>query len=196
MNKFVNGIGRIKRGIYGNVYTNGIVFSANDIIVKKLDINGILSGKTIKLEDEFTVNGVVRGDIRFNNKNRIAMICGYITIQKLENDHIILNGDGEIHADTITMDIFNMKGRCRIKRLEAQEVDILEADSMRSIRKQISVIDEICCKRLKAYGLTAENVVADDVELYGACKIGTLTCKEKKYISPDCIIEVEKQMCF
>ena len=61
-----------------------------------------------KLEDEFTVNGVVRGDIRLNNKNRIAMICGYITIQKLENDHIILNGDGEIHADTITMDIFNM----------------------------------------------------------------------------------------
>ena len=194
MNKFVNGIGRIKSGIYGNVYTNGIIFSANDIVVKKLDVNGILSGKTIKIEDEFIVNGVVRGDIRFNNENRIGMICGYITIQKLESDHFILNGDVEIHADTITMDIFNMKGRCRIKRLEAQEVDILEADS--KIRKGISVIDEIRCKRIKAYGLMAENVVADEVELYGACKIGTLTCKEKKYISPDCSIEVENQMCF
>ena len=194
MNKFVNGISRIKSGIYENVNVNGVVFSVNDIVVKKLDVGGTLSGKTIKIKDEFIVNGIVHGDIRFGCENRIGMIIGGVTIKKLENEHIVLDGDGDIRADTITMDIFNMKGRCRIKRLKAQEVDILEPDL--KIRKGKSVIDEIHCKRLRAYDLTAGNVVAEEVELYGACKIGTLTCKEKKYVSPDCIIEVEKQMCF
>ena len=33
MNKFVNGISRIKSGIYENVNVNGVVFSVNDIVV-------------------------------------------------------------------------------------------------------------------------------------------------------------------
>ena len=51
MNKFVNGISRIKSGIYENVNVNGVVFSVNDIVVKKLDVGGTLSGKTIKIKD-------------------------------------------------------------------------------------------------------------------------------------------------
>ena len=50
------------------------------------------------------------------------------------------------------------------------------------------------CNRLVAYGLKAEKVVAEEVELYDACEIGTLICKKKNYCSPECIIENEREM--
>ena len=188
------GIAWLKGGVYQKIFVEGVTFSLSDIDVKKLNVNGVLRGTKIKCEDEMTVAGIVRGNIHLIGGNRVGMISGVATIQKQENNYVILNVDGEIHADTIMMDTFNVKGRCRISRLEANIVKILENDQKKYNRRKSSIIDELICKKLKAYDLTAEKVVADEVELYGGCKIGTLIYKEKKYVSPDCIIENEKQL--
>jgi len=194
MMKEVKGIGWLRGGIYQNVGVEGLIFSVNDVVVKKLTVSGVLSGKKIKIEDTMAVEGVARGDIHFTGGNHFGRICGVVTIQKQEDDRIILEGEGEIHAKTIVMDTFNIKGRCHISRLEADKVYILEPDSKKNNRNDASVVDEIICKKLKVYELTAEKVIADEVELYGECKIGTLIYKEKKLVSPKCIIQNENQI--
>lgn len=191
MDKHVDSIAWLKGGIYQNLFVSGVAFCRSDIVVKKLDVSGVLTGKKIKCEDEMVVSGIVRGNIHFVEGNRLSMITGFATMQKQKNNHANFNIEGIIRADTIVADTFRLEGRCRIDRLEANTAELLESNSNYNHKK---VIDEIVCKKLKAYNLNAQKVIAEEVELYGKCKIGTLIYKEKKCTSPDCVIENEKRM--
>ena len=191
MDKHVDSIAWLKGGIYQNLFVSGVAFCRSDIVVKKLDVSGVLTGKKIKCEDEMVVSGIVRGNIHFVEGNRLSMITGFATMQKQKNNHANFNVEGIIRADTIVADTFRLEGRCRIDRLEANTVELLESNANQNHRK---MIDEIVCKKLKASNLNAQKVIAEEVELYGKCKIGTLIYKGNKYAASDCIIENEKRM--
>lgn len=194
MRKEVKGIGIIKGGICPNIFVDGIAFSLGDNLVKRLHVNGIFRSKKMEIEDTMMINGIVQGDIHFFGGSHIGMIRGVAQIQKKENAKVMLKGDAEISADKIVMDSFNLKGWCRAKSLEANTVSILESDSKKKQRNNESIIDEIVCNKLTAYNLSAEKVVAEQVELYGKCKINTLVYKEKTHVSPTCIIKAEQEM--
>lgn len=189
MRKDVRGTGWLKGGIYENINVEGTAFSICDIVVRSLSVSGSYIGKKVKCEDSLVVKGAMCGDIHFSGGTHIGIISGDVTIKKQEGTHIILKGDAEIRGEGIVADTFRLEGRCRIARLEANTVELLESKFDQNHRNNVSTIDEIVCKKLKAYNLNVKKVIAEEVELYGKCKIGTLIYKEKKCTSPDCVIE-------
>ena len=167
------------------------------IAVKKIHVSGTLKGKKVRCTERMEVEGIIGGDIQFGERTRFKAILGNAVIKKQENGHTSFDVEGELRADVVAVEMFKIKGHCRINRLEAVEVTLCPnpPSKNKTLNNRKSEVGEIVCKRLVAHGLKAEKIVAEEVQLYDACEIGTLICKRKMYCSPDCIImnEIEQQ---
>ena len=197
MTVIANGIGKIKCGTYERIDVEGMGFAQAPIAAKKIHVSGTLKGKKVRCTEQMKVEGIIGGDIQFGARTRFQAILGNAVIEKQENGHTSFDVEGELRADVVAVEMFKIKGHCRINSLEAVEVILCPnpPSKNKSLKNRKSEVGEIVCDRLVAYGLKAEKVVAEEVQLYDACEIGTLICKRKTYCSPDCIImnELERQ---
>ena len=194
MTVILNGIGKIKCGTYEEIVVEGMGFAKDPITVKKILVAGTMKGKKVRCTKQMKVEGIMVGDIQFGARTRFKAILGNAVIEKQENGHTSFDVEGELRADVVAVEVFKIKGRCRINKLETVEATLTPNPSenkilkSRNLENRKSEVGEIVCNRLVAYGLKAEKVVAEEVQLYDACEIGTLICKKKTYCSPDCVI--------
>ncbi len=184
MNQEIVGIGVLKGGAYDTVVLQGIGAALETLNVHTLRIQGIFKGKEVRQATEITMEGEAR-ITRCDFADRLLM-RGQVRIIGLGSDASSLIGEGEVTADRLQIGRFHLCGNCRIRSLQASEIQI--SNPPPSAKEKDSVIDEVVCDTLTAYRLKAKKVTAQHVELRGECEIDTLICPSVTVSGPECVI--------
>ncbi len=167
MNKTFVGLGMIKGGVYETITVAGIYRAFGKLEVNTMSVSGILEGQAIAKAYDINVSGIIR-------------------FHKIEFAEKILVS-GVFNATAVTCKTFGCIGKCRIGTLQADEITI--SKDRKNQRGQLSKIHKINCKKLVAHDLKADMITADEVHLYGNCKIETLNCKHVTQHGNGCTVK-------
>lgn len=146
----------------------------------------MFKGKGVRNTSEIQIEGIAK--IARSDFSDYLTISGKAKITGIKDGCSVMICSGSIKAGTVKVERLHLTGTCRLDMLKATEIHILESKNDKRLSAQLSQVDQIICRKLIAYNLKAENICAQEVQLYGNCEINTLICESLSKCEPGCVI--------